>query len=422
MSPLEHARTAFEEILAHKVRSALTCLSLAIGVAALLFTFSQTSGTIRDYQRAKVLAGPGRLQISYRDGYVSKGISPGFTSDDADAIRAAWPGLYMVYPHVERHDVHVRVDDFSSDQFTAAGINEQWRKRDWVYKLSGRFFSAEDVARAARVCVFIQPGGWYKRPYWARFFPDSPLTTFLQRHDLVGHEALIEGHVFTVVGELREPPKDLDPRWFREWGADGLILVPVTTYQDYLAQSGRNPKAVDDIEVDTGDEATAPYFRRRIEAFLAARHREPDVRVRDFREIMEGALKEIRQFVLSILIIGIVAVLASGIGIMNVTVATIFSRVREIGIRRALGARRIDILAQFVVEAMALGLVGGVAGTALGVVGVVYLAPDAHQMGSIGPLTIAASLLVALATGFFFALYPAYQASRLDPVESLRYE
>src|SRR5262249_2872803 len=152
-------------------------------------------------------------------------------------------------------------------------------------------------------------------------------------HDALGHDALIEGHLFRVVGILQEPPKDTDPRWFRDSGGDGMVIVPITAFHDYLRQKGRQPDAVDQIDVDTGDAATASLYIRKIEGLLVSRHREDDVEVKDFREIMQGAFGEILKMIISILVIGIVAVLASGIGIMNVTLATIFSRVREIGIR-----------------------------------------------------------------------------------------
>jgi len=102
--------------------------------------------------------------------------------------------------------------------------------------------------------------------------------------------------------------------------------------------------------------------------------------------------------------------------------ATIFSRVREIGIRRALGATRSDIVWQFVTEAMMLGVLGGVGGTALGVLGIRYLVPIEERIVPIGALHVGGALLIALGTGFLFSLYPAWKASRFDPVEALHYE
>ena len=121
------------------------------------------------------------------------------------------------------------------------------------------------------------------------------------------------------------------------------------------------------------------------------------------------------------LFLGLIAMIAGGIGIMNVTMAVIFSRTKEIGIRRALGATKRDILAQFLVESMLLGLCGSFAGMLLGYTAVVYMAADASQM-TFSWWVVALSVLIALVTSFLFALYPAWQASKLRPVDALKYE
>jgi putative ABC transport system permease protein len=330
----------------------------------------------------------------------------------------------MVYPFSTSWGTHMRLESFKNDNIKVEGVTEEWAKRDWVYTRRGRWLSKHDIDGCARVCVLIQAGGWIKKPFWAKYFPDQPMTQYIKRRDPLGKKVLLGEHLFTVVGVLQEPPRDRDPRWF--WGGrgDGTIEVPITAFQQYLSpRYQKDTEQLEGIDVDTGDAATAGVYLRRIEALLLQRHRgENDVEIKDFRQIMDGALKQIRKFIASIMVIGIVAILASGIGIMNVTLATIFSRVREIGIRRALGATRGDIVAQFVVEAMALGAAGGAVGTALGLAGIAALAPRADRMAPISAAHVAGALLIALATGFFFSLYPAYQASRFDPVEALRYE
>ncbi|MBI4677395.1 MAG: ABC transporter permease [Elusimicrobia bacterium] len=427
MKASELGRTAFTEIRAHKVRSALTCLSLSIGVAAVLYTFSQTGGMKARYVKFFELSGPGRIKIERKQGYTSRGLSKGLTWEDAVRLRKNFPELHMVFAVVRRWGTRMRFGDFKEDNIMAWGVNEEWSKRDWVYTVKGRFFNKEDVKDARRVCVVIQPGGWVKKPWWAKYYTVHPLEKLVRQREIVGKEILIEDHLFTVVGVLTEPPRDRDPRWFREgFGGSGTIMVPITTYQYCLGRRwGRRsgPEYVDQIHVDTGDTATVGVYLNRVQMLLKSRHRgEKDFEVKDYRDVIQGAMKRMRDRAVSILVIGIVAVLASGIGIMNVTLATIFSRIREIGIRRAIGASRTDIISQFVVEAMALGAIGGLAGTGLGWLLVDKLAPDPEFMAPVGAAYIAWALLIALGTGFLFSLYPAYQASRLDPVEALRYE
>ena len=422
----EAAAIGLTEIGAHKLRSGLSCLSISIGVAAMVYTFSQIQGMSRRFDKAVDLSGPGRLTIERKQGYVSRGLSPGLTYRDAQEIRARWPELFMVYPVARRNGTRVVMGDFHNRDIRIDATTEEWRRRDWVYTLRGRFFNSQDVAGSARVCVIIQPGGWIRKPAWAINWPEPILGKTLKRHDMLGKAIRIEDHLFTVIGIAKEPPGDRDPRWIRSgWGGSGTILVPITTYHHFLGRSryGQAADTVDQIEVDTGDSANAGLYRRRIEALLKDLHRgEADSQIRDFREIIQGVLKRIRQYAMAILAIGIVAILAGGIGIMNVTLATVFSRIREIGIRRALGATRGDILGQFLTEATLLGAVGGLAGVSLGATAVVYLSPRADRMAEISAWHALGALLIAAAAALLFALYPAYQASRLDPIEALRYE
>jgi putative ABC transport system permease protein len=223
----------------------------------------------------------------------------------------------------------------------------------------------------------------------------------------------------------REPPRDKDPRWERPFWGGGVAIMPVTTVHSLLGQQGqKHPRAVDQIQVDTGDEKSLPAARRRIEAILKRRHKgEEDYEIKDMREEIEGELKETAKYTLAATVMGAVAMLAGGIGILNVTLAALFARIKEIGIRRAVGATRLDILTQFVAEAVLLGLCGGVAGSALGLWGIDFL--SRHSDRDLTKLTwyhVLAALGIAGATGFFFSLFPAWKAATLDPVEALRNE
>lgn len=425
MRALDLLLGALIEIRAHKVRSALTCASLAFGVAAALYTLSQVASVNKRYTDAIALAGPGRLDISKKDGYVSRGLSRGLTIEDAAAIRARFPELFMVYPLKRRWGATLAYGTFRNKNIKILATTEEWRKRDWVYTQRGRFLNSRDVREGARVCVLVQPGGWVKKPFWARYFPDTPYGDLLKKRDLLGDWVMLEDRPFRVVGIIKEPPRDKDPRWFgREGGGDGTVIVPATSYrQNLVARWERNPDSVEKIQVDSGDPATTGRYLREVNRLIAYRHRgEKDFTVKDYRELMANALESIRRFIASVAAIGIVAMLAGGIGILNVTLATVFSRVREIGVRRALGATRRDIVFQFVAEALLLGTLSGVVGSALGAAAVLWLSPSDRQVSSFSLAYALASTGIALLVSFAFSVGPAWQASRLDPVVALRYE
>lgn len=426
MTLREMVRSAAVEIASHKVRSALTCLSLAIGIAAILFTFSAIGGMNRRLDKWRELSGPGRIEIKKKRNFISRGLSPGLTWDDAQEIRKNFPDLHMVYPMVRRWQTRIATPGFSSKEIVIWGTTDEWRKREWVYTLRGRFLTADDVKNSGRVAVILEPGGWVVKPFWAKYFPEKALDKALKHQEFLGRAIRLDDHDFTVVGIIKAPPRDKDPRWGHDgYGGSGDILVPVTSYYRYLLPGYDKNAAgkVDEIEIDTGSEQTVGVYLKRIQSLIDARHRrEKDVDIKDYREIIQGAQSRMRQRALAILVIGVVAIVAGGIGIMNVTLATMFSRIREIGIRRALGATRLDIITQFVVEAVGLALAGGAAGTGLGFLAVRYLSPDLDDMAAIGLVQIAAALGIAVGTGFLFSLFPAYQASKLDPIEALRYE
>ena len=423
----ESLQTAIREIRAHKLRSSLSFLALAVGAASILYTFAQTHGMQVENRTQIELEGPGRLSISRKSGYTSKGLSPGLTIEDADAIRKAMPELYMVYPRVgNKGHAEMYYNGEFVQHFYVQGVGPEWRRRDWVYRLRGRFFDEADMREAARVCVVLIPPTWYKKPFWATWWHLSRYQMFIQRHDLLGKHIRLKDHDFFVVGTLEAPPLDLDPRWYH-WN-DPNVLVPATTLSRYFPDEDKSEKGatlrIDDIQVDTGDERTSKEARHKIEQLLKLRHRgETDFEVHDAREDIQEELNETKRYVIAGLVLGAIALFAGGIGIMNVTLAALFSRVKEIGIRRALGASKADILWQFVIEAALLGLAGGIAGVALGWAGTAYLHRDAErELASITWYHLVAVVLIGVVASAAFSLVPAWRAAQLDPVEALRSE
>jgi putative ABC transport system permease protein len=419
----EALRAGAREIAANRFRSALSFTAVSVGVASLLYTTAQTSGMQEALEKNLVLMGPGRMTIEKKRNYTSKGLSLGLTYGDATALRRELPDLFMVEPR-SANSVKLYHGRSTVDGVNIAGTTPDFRMRDWVYKLNGRFINEWDVSHRARVAVMVQPATWLKKPFWAKFWgEDDPYDAFAKRRDLLGAQIRLQDSVFTVVGVLTPPPRDKDPRW-ESWNTPN-VLVPITAYQQSFTRSSENPDTVDEIRIDTGSERTLVSRRRQVEAILKRRHRgEEDFEIRDMREEIESKMEDMRKYVKAGLALGVVALLAGGIGIMNVTLATIFARVREIGIRRAIGASRADILAQFLFEAAMLGAAGGVAGVALGLGGLKWLSGlgGSRDVAQITWLQCAEGIALAALVSAAFAFMPAYRASRLDPVEALKAE
>jgi len=421
---VEAARAAAREIRVHKVRSLLSFSAISVGTASLLYTLAQTRGMQQAVARNMELMGPGPLRVEMRRNYVKKGLSKGLTSADAEAIRRELPELYMVSPTAESWDARTTFEGKRYDS-SVTGVTTEWRRRNWVYALRGRFLNSEDELQRARVCLVVEPGGWIKKPFWAKFwdFFNGDFEKLVSHRDLLGRRLELSGHDFLVVGALRLPPHDKDPRW-DSW-SNPQVVVPLATFQTYLGSAqDRSPEHVNDIEVDTGDERSLGAARRRIEALMKARHRgEDDFEVKNSREDLEDEIREQSKYVAVAIALGIVALLSGGIGILNVTLAAVYSRVREIGVRRALGAERADVMALFVAEAALLGLAGGAAGAALGAIGIRWLSRSSDRdVMDLAWYHAVGMVLVASAVATAFSAYPAWLASRLDPVEALREE
>jgi len=426
----ETLRTGALEIFHHKMRSFLTFFAISIGVISIMYSLTLIYSMNFRTKKAIELVGPGRLKVEMKNRQQSdsslekKEVRDSLTLEDALALRAQLPGLYMVSPIINKYV------DFSDGTFEdgqeIGGITPEWKKRGWVYKVSGRFLNQHDLDTYARVAVIIEEGGYFKKPRWMSIYDwRDKVQVYIKHNDLLGKTIKLDNSLYTVVGILQEPPMEKNPKSFMNVeGWQPNIMVPITTAQRLMNGYGWDSGGVDEINVDTGDEATMNLYKRRIEKLLQARHGgRVRLNIKDFRELIKQQLAAQERNMYTSLILGAIAILAGGIGIMNVTLATIYSRIKEIGIRRAIGATRADIMSQFIIEAMLLGFLGGLAGIFVGLAGIQYLASQGDtEMMMLQWWMPFCAIVVAVLTGFLASLYPAYQASRLDPIEALRYE
>src|SRR5262249_38295632 len=148
--------------------------------------------------------------------------------------RREFPDLYMVYPTMTHWGARFAHGRGSYGTIYAMGTGPEWRKRDWVYRLQGRFLNQWDVDHRARVCVLVMPAGWFRKPFWADYWGgENAYQKYVKRHDLLGELVRLEDSYFRVVGVLTPPPLDRDPRW-ESWGTPHALL-PITTFQDRVS-------------------------------------------------------------------------------------------------------------------------------------------------------------------------------------------
>ncbi len=428
MSILNLIKTAFVEIRNNKMRSFLTFFSISIGVISIMYTLTLIYSMNYRTRKAIEISGPGRLNVELKNRWRAQQegeevVNDFLTLDDAKSVRRNFPELYMVAPIITKW---VRLSDEMFEQFVwVMGVDLEWVKRGWIYKMKGRFINQYDIDNYARVCVLIEKGGWIKKPRWLKFWKwKDRFQEYVKHNDMLGKTIALGNSLYKVVGVLKEPPAEKNPKTFIGFGGwEPNIIVPITTAQRFLS-GWSNSAGIEKIYIDTGSPRTIEKYKRMVKQTIKSRHGTKLLfDVKDYREVIKSQLADKQRDMITVLIIGIIAILAGGIGIMNVSLATIYSRIKEIGVRRAVGARQIDIMAQFMVEAMMLGFMGGIAGVIIGFLGIKYLALKGNMdMLMLRWWMSVIAVLAATLTGFAASLYPAKVAARLDPIEALRYE
>ncbi|MDE2293609.1 MAG: ABC transporter permease [Elusimicrobia bacterium] len=415
MNLLEGLRMGLIEMRSHKLRALLTLSGIAVGITSVVAMAGILTGMQKGMRAGLERVGMGRLFVTGKATMDLTRRSEGLTYADARAIREHFPDARVVSPS-ENDFLPLFYKDFRADMLVL-GVTPEWAGLDWNYRVHGRFLNDDDMKSADAVCVLIKRLHTKEKDEENLGSGDDPLQPLFARYDPLGHSVRIGQTLFRVVGVLEELPKK-DHMNVGEQNKS--VLVPLTSFQKRIFYGSRE---IATIDVDSGSQASSYGLAKRLFAFLKRRHRGvEDFQVMNFTDFMGPFLK---WFDMATVIFGAVAgiaLFAGGVGIMNISLASVNARVKEIGIRKSLGARDRDIRRQFLIEAALLSLVGGVLGTALG--GLLCLAVKlATPMTVILPAwAVLGALLVSILIGIVFSWYPARRASLLDPVVALRHE
>jgi putative ABC transport system permease protein len=428
---LNAARTGIAEVRIHKMRSVLSFLAIAVGSVVFVDSFASIVDIYSRLREQRSVSGIARLKIiqnnslrfSNPDEYKAP---PVFTYADVRDLRRQLPWLYMVSP--ERRTGH-NVFEYGGRRVvtTLAGVTPEWAKRDFVYTLKGRFLNWGDMEGKHRVCVLVRkavppPASNSGRARRKTTSFTAAYETIASHNDLLGKMVKIDNFTFTVVGILDELPASKRPQLGPTRRQNYNILAPVTTLTHY--NFIREAYSSLDVTIDAGSERDFDKAMKLIRNFLKTRFGDVDYfLVENQMSMLQEQMDKSVKASLMTISLGMLAFLAGGIGIMNVTLATVFARTKEIGIRRAVGANRGDIMLQFVVEAVMLGLLGGVLGSALGYLwGVPVKVMLGMGASPIKPWMPAVAVFIAAFTAFAFAIYPAWVAANMKPADALRTE
>jgi putative ABC transport system permease protein len=396
MSVVELLRLALSRLRTSRMRAALTMLGVIIGVASVVALVGVGQGTTTNITNRLSSLGTNLLTISPTGG--PNGASTTLTLEDASAI-AELDTISGVAPEVST-SLTVTAGDTSTDT-TIVGTTAAYATVRAYDVWQGSFLSDVAVDQSLRVAVL-----------GATTADDLGLTA-----DDLGTEVSIAGIPFTVVGILQ--PKGgatfQDP--------DDQVMVPVGTVQKYFVGGD----SVRTIGVSVAPTANMTATNAEITALLRGRHELAAADTADFSIFDQTQLLAAASSIsgtLTLLLGGIasISLVVGGIGIMNIMLVSVRERTREIGIRKAIGARGRDILAQFLVEALTLSLLGGLIGIVVGLGASALIGQLAGWGFVFNPATIVAAVLFSLLVGVVFGVWPARQAARLDPISALRYE
>ena len=402
---------ALESLNSNKMRSGLTVLGIVIGVAAVIAMLAVGNGATASITGSINQVGTNLLFVFSGARNNSNVHNPRpITVNDADALLDPYaaPHVQAVAPVVQGNGV-VEFNG-ESKTTTIAGVTAPYSAVRNVTLLDGSFISDQDNLGRASVAVIGV---------------DVADQLFGHRDGLVGETVRIKGQPFRVLGVL-------SPQGGSAFGsADNQVIVPLTTAQSRLLPAKSTSGAVDVVYIQATDFQSVTAASDEVSQILRTRHRSP-VGEDDFTVFTQESILSTVQTVTGVLTIflgGIAAIslLVGGIGIMNIMLVSVTERTREIGLRKALGARKRDILVQFLAESSLLSLIGGFVGILFGwliafVVGRIAAATGNNFTPIVSLNAILLATMFSAAVGLFFGIYPANRAASLEPVEALRYE
>jgi putative ABC transport system permease protein len=403
-------KIGFKEIWTHKLRSFLTMLGVIFGVAAVVAMVAIAEGAREETLRQIRLLGTNNIRIEKLG---LQGIDKteamrkaqyGMTNADADSLKQILSDVTNV---AVTKTVNARLI-YKNEIPPAAviGVSPDYPQVVNHYITSGRFINDIDVAESKQVCVIGQE-------IKNRLYPVE---------EALGKEIRLESQLFTIVGLMEKKSGSSGMGSLKLGNLNQNIYIPITTGFKRFGMDER-AEDLDEISLKVRDGADLQEVAYVADQILTRRHN----KVKDYEivipaELLEQSQRTQRIFTIVLTAIAGISLLVGGIGIMNIMLATVTQRTREIGIRRAIGATQRHILYQFIIESLTLSLLGGFIGIFAGIGMAKLISLYAQWKTPISITPIIVSFTVAAGIGLVFGLYPSTKAAQLDPIEALRYE
>ncbi len=389
---------AYDTFCSNKVRFALTALGMVIGTASLILVV--TIGlTGKQYVLNQIQSiGANLIECEYQGGASPNSTPDPLTIDDMQAVQEQVSGIAAASPVVPLDD-HISIGSGKERDLRMLGVEPQYASVRNLVVLSGRFFDDEDEQARNKVGVVQQK---------------LAEVMYGSVDNAIGKIIKVSGLPFTIIGTFRERVNTFG----QSEVTDNSMIIPYTVSRYFTDTPG-----VRQLYFSAADPSMVIPVTDAVKRVLQSRHRPESVYVvQNLTELVAVADRTANALTLVLLLIATVTLLVSGIGIMNIMLATVSSRIREIGIRKAIGATNRSIRYQFLSEAILIALVGGVVGVVIGLALPYSVRFFTEYRLPVSGLSAIVAIVVSSLVGILFGTVPATRAAKLDPVESLRYE